>query len=529
MAEKSESRNLARTAGAVSLATLISRVLGLIREMVLAKYFTVFATDAFFAAFRIPNLLRDLFAEGALSSAFIPTLTHYKQNKSPGEAWRLASLVLNALAIVLSILTLVFVFGARILVYVLVSGYREIPGKFDLTVELTQIMAPFLLLVALAAAAMGILNTHGRFFVPAVAPAFFNLCSILAGIFLAPYMPRFGQEPITAMAIGSLVGGATQLYVQLPSLYRCGFRYLRIVDWKDPGLRRIMTLMLPAIFGLAATQINILIDNQLASYLGNGPVSWLNYAFRLMQLPIGIFGVSIATVHLATVSQKVASNDLEGVKSDLAEAVKLAAFLNIPATLGMICLRYPIVQLLYQRGNFTAEHTIRTGDALLFYSLGILAYSLVKIVTPTFYALGDTKTPVKLAALVIAFKLGINLALIKPLGFLGLALGTALASALNTALLFWALNRKIGSLSGHGVAKALFKITIASILMGLLAIVFLNRFSLLIGAEHTMGRVWSMGATILLSIAALMGISYVLKIEQANELIQFVKRRFRRS
>ncbi|HJZ12873.1 MAG TPA: lipid II flippase MurJ, partial [Acidobacteriota bacterium] len=220
MSEEIPQKTLARTAGAVSFATLISRILGLVREMVLAKYFSVFATDAFFAAFRIPNLLRDLFAEGALSAAFIPTFTDYRHNRGKEEAWRLANIVLNALTIILSLLTLIILLGARYLVYFLVSGYGKIPGKVELTVQLTQIMAPFLLMVALAAAVMGILNTHGRFFVPALAPAFFNLFAILAGIFVAPHMPRFGQEPITAMAIGSLLGGAAQLYVQLPSLYR---------------------------------------------------------------------------------------------------------------------------------------------------------------------------------------------------------------------------------------------------------------------------------------------------------------------
>ncbi len=372
----SNGKSLARAAGGVSLATLISRILGLIREMVLAKYFSVFATDAFFAAFRIPNLLRDLFAEGVLSAAFIPTFTDYSQNKSKEEAWRLANIVLNFLMVILSGFTLIVLFGARFLVYALASGFSEIPGKIDLTVHLTQIMAPFLLIVALAAAVMGILNTHGRFFIPALAPAFFNVASILAGIFFAPQMKRFGMEPITAMAIGSLVGGALQLYVQIPSLYRCGFRYERVLDWNHPGVRRIFGLMLPAMFGLAATQINIVIDNQLASYLGDGPVSWLNYAFRLMQLPIGIFGVAIATVNLATVSKQIASNDLEGVRSNLTDALQLAAFLNIPATLGLIFLRYPIVEVLYQRGRFLPEYTVFTGDALLFYALGLYTYSL---------------------------------------------------------------------------------------------------------------------------------------------------------
>lgn len=522
-------KSLARTAGAVSFATLISRILGVAREMVLAKYFDRFATDAFFAAFRIPNLLRDLFAEGALSAAFVPTFTDYLHNRSKEDAWRLANILLNVLTIVLSVITLAILFGAKYLVYFLVSGYAQIPGKIELTIQLTRVMAPFLLTVALAAAVMGILNTHRRFFIPAVAPAFFNVFSILAGIFLAPFMPRFGQPPIAAMAVGSLLGGAAQLYVQLPSLYRAGFRYQRIVDWSDPGLRRILGLMLPAAFGLAATQINILIDNQLASYLGNGPVSWLNYAFRLMQLPIGLFGVAIATVNLTTVSRKIASNDMDGVQTSLADAIKLAAFLNIPATFGLIFLRYPIVQLLYERGHFTAEHTVATGNALLFYALGLYAYSLVKIVTPTFYALGDTRTPVKYSALVIALKIAINLALIRKLGFLGLALGTSVASLLNTIFLFRALRRRIGGFGAHGVTASLLKITAAGLVMGVAALQIHTWMAGRFDQAAFLNRAATLGFAITASLAVLFLVSRLLRIEQATELSAVVLRRFRKT
>jgi putative peptidoglycan lipid II flippase len=525
----SKSKGLARTAGGVSLATLISRILGLIREMVIAKYFSVFATDAFFAAFRIPNLLRDLFAEGALSAAFIPTFTDYAQNKGKEEAWRLANIVLNLLMVILSGFTLIILFGARILVYALASGFREIPGKIDLTVHLTQVMAPFLLVVALAAAVMGILNTQGRFFIPALAPAFFNVASILAGIFLAPQMRRFGIEPITAMAIGSLTGGALQLYVQLPSLYRCGYRYQPLLQWNHPGVKRVFGLMLPAMFGLAATQINIVVDNQLASYLGNGPVSWLNYAFRLMQLPIGIFGVAIATVTLANVSQKIATNDVDGVKSNLVEALKLAAFLNIPATLGLVFLRYPIVELLYQRGRFLPEYTIYTGDALFCYALGLYTYSVVKIVTPVFYALNDTKTPVRYAALVIAVKIAVNLALIRQLGFLGLALATSAASLFNAILLMRALEKRIGQFVERAFYIALAKILVASLIMGVAAWQIHLWISARAGVDTILLKAGALTISISAGLAILLLTSYLLKIEQASQLLAFVRRRLTRS
>ena len=525
----SKSKGLARTAGGVSLATLISRILGLIREMVIAKYFSVFATDAFFAAFRIPNLLRDLFAEGALSAAFIPTFTDYSQNKGKEEAWRLANIVLNLLLVILSGFTLIILFGARFLVYALASGFSEIPGKIDLTVHLTQVMAPFLLVVALAAAVMGILNTQGRFFIPALAPAFFNVASILAGIFLAPQMRRFGVEPITAMAIGSLAGGALQLYVQLPSLYRSGYRYQSVLQWNHPGVRRVFGLMLPAMFGLAATQINIVVDNQLASYLGNGPVSWLNYAFRLMQLPIGIFGVAIATVTLANVSKKIASNDVEGIKSNLVEALQLAAFLNIPATLGLVFLRYPIVDLLYQRGRFLPEYTIYTGDALLCYALGLYTYSLVKIVTPVFYALNDTKTPVRYAALVIAVKIAFNLALIRYLGFLGLALATSGASVFNALLLMRALEKRIGKFVERSFYIALAKIILAGLIMGAAAWQIHTYIAARTGLETVFVKAGALTISISAGLGILFLVSSILKIEQASQILGFLRRRFTKS
>ena len=331
------------------------------------------------------------------------------------------------------------------------------------------------------------------------------------------------------MAIGSLAGGALQLYVQLPSLYRSGYRYQAVLQWNHPGVRRVFGLMLPAIFGLAATQINIVVDNQLASYLGNGPVSWLNYAFRLMQLPIGIFGVAIATVTLTNVSKKIASNDVEGVKSNLVEALELAAFLNIPATIGLIFLRYPIVELLYQRGRFLPEYTIYTGDALFCYALGLYTYSLVKIITPVFYALNDTKTPVRYAALVIAVKIAFNLALIRYLGFLGLALATSGASVFNALLLMRALEKRIGKFVERTFYIALVKIVVASLIMGAAA----WQIQGYIAARAALETVIAKAGALAISISAGMGIlllaSSILKIDQASQILAFVRRRFTKS
>ncbi len=432
----SRKKSLASAAGSISVATMISRVLAMGREMVMSTYFGAgYYTDAFNAAFRVPNLLRDLFAEGALSSAFVPTFIRYMSDKGEAEAWLLANRVINALAVILSVVTLLFYFGASWFVYFLAAPFASIPGKFELTVQMTRIMSPFLLFVALASAVMGMLNAGGRFFIPAMAPSAFNVCAILAGIYLSPFMPRFGLAPMVSMAIGALIGGASQLFIQVPAAYKSGFRYRFILDFKDPGVRQIGKLMLPAVVGLSATQINIAVDTQLAGSYGNGPVSYLNYAFRLMQLPIGLFGVAIATTTLATVSLYAAKNNMEGLRNTVTTSLRLAACLTFPATVGLILFRREVIELIYQHGAFTAQATLRTSQVLFLYALALFAYSGVKILVPTFYAMNDTKTPVRFSIATVAVKIVINFLLILPLGFLGLALATAVASWLNFLLL----------------------------------------------------------------------------------------------
>lgn len=496
-------RGMVRAAGAVSLATMISRVLGLVREQVLAAYFDVFSTDAFFVAFRIPNLLRDLFAEGALSAAFVPTFTDYLNNRGKEEAWRLASLFINALLAVLSVITLVFFLAAKYFVLILAAGFLEHAGKIALTTKLAQIMSPFLLFVALASVIMGMLNAHGKFFIPALAPAMFNLVNIAAGIFLSPLMPKFGQEPIVAMAIGSLLGSVGQLLIQIPSAYHKGFRYEAIVNYSHPGLRHITKLMLPATFGLAATQINVIIDNQFASSFGNGPVSWLNYAFRLMQLPIGIFGVAIATVNLAAVSRHAAQRNHEELKSTLARSVRLATALTIPAMAGLIALRYPIIEVLYKHRMFTAEYTLQTSSALLHYALGLSAYSFVKIIVPTFYALGDSKTPAIASTLTVGMKIVLNFILTAYLGFLGLALSTSLASWLNVLFLSYQLRRKIGGFQGYRVVSTAVKVTAAAVLMGTACFYFYSWIRPVLSPLSLMRNIFALFLSIVLGIGLL--------------------------
>ena len=460
------STKVAAAAGKVSLATMVSRVLGLAREQVMAAYFGAgLQTDAFNVAFRVPNLLRDLFAEGALSAAFVPTFTETDHRAGRAGAWALGAQVMNALAVTLSLLTVVGWLITPWLVPLLAPGFDKIPGKLELTITLSRMMLPFLLFVALAAAAMGMLNAVRRFTVPALAPVFLNVGMIAVGVLLIPVFTAAGQPPILAMAVGVLVGGFLQFAVQVPTLWSMGFRPAWPPRLTHPGVRRIGALMLPATIGLAATQLNLFVNTILASMLIEGSVSWLSYAFRLMQLPIGVFGVALATVSLPLVSRHAVTGDLVALRETLAGAIRLVFALTLPATFGLWALSEPIVRLLYQRGRFSAADTDRTAMALAAYCVGLCAYAAVKVLVPAFYALGDTKTPVRASFLSVAVNLAGNLLLMGPLGHVGLALSTSLTMLFNFGQLSWAMRRRLGRFAGRALASTALKTGLASAAM----------------------------------------------------------------
>lgn len=463
--------SLLKTVGSISSATGVSRILGLVRDQVQSYYFGAGAvTDAYLAAFRVPNLLRDLFAEGALSSAFVPTLTAEREREGTAAGWRLMNRLFGALGLILGPLCAAIALAAPWILEVYVAGFP--PETRELAVTMTRIVAPFLLFVALAAAAMGALNTCGRFFLPALAPASFNVSVILGVVLLSPLLGRAGYHPGLALPIGALLGGLLQFVVQLPALRAEGFRLAPRIVLSDPALRRIGKLMLPATFGLAATQINILVDTILASWY-EGAITWLTLGFRLMQLPLGLFGVAIGTATLARVSRDAARGDLDGMRVNLAAALRGAALLTLPATAGLIALRTPIVSLIFEHGRFTAADTARTASAVSCYALGLFAYSLTKTQVPAFYALGDTRTPVVASAVAVASKIAANfalLALLPAVGlepFLGLALSTSLAAWINFAWLARALRRRVGPFGGQAVVGTSLKLAALSALMGL--------------------------------------------------------------
>src|SRR4029079_17811114 len=463
---------LARSAGLISVATMASRVLGVAREMVLSAFFGASGgveMDAFNVAFRVPNLVRDLFAEGAMTAAFVPTFTRTLTTRGPEAAWRLGNLVINALFIVTGVLVLIGMVFAQPITHAIAPGFTAIPGKLELTTRLTRIMLPFLTTVAAAVAMMGMLNSLRRFFIPALAPAMFNVATIVCAFALVPVMPHVGQPAIAAIAIGTLVGGVGQIALQWPSLRRQGFRYRPIIDFTDPDLREVLRLMGPGTLGLAAVQINVFVNTYLATSQAQGSVSWLNYAFRVMYHPIGLFGVSIATAALPEIARRANDGDTIGMRRTISSALRMMLMLNVPATVGLIALAHPIVALLLERGKFTPRDTAATALALIFYAPGLLGYSAVKIASPSFYSLRDSRTPVTVSVISVLVNLAINLMLVRVMGYRGLALGTALAAMFNAGTLLWLLRNRLGGLEGRRVTVAFVKIACASIAMGVAA------------------------------------------------------------
>ena len=488
----SKQRSVARSAGIVSIAVMFSRVLGLVREMVFAFYFGAgFLNDAFQLAFRIPNVLRDLFAEGALSAAFVKVFTDYQINKSEQEAWRLASLVLNALAVVLSIITIIGILFSRQFVNLIADGFS--PEKAALATTLTQIMFPFILLVALAAVAMGVLNTKGIFGVPASASTVFNIASIAFGLAFAYWLSGgswaasadqnlvpdgAAQWAIIGMAIGTLVGGAAQFAIQIPSLFKVGFQFLPILSFVDPGVKRVMRLMGPAILGTSAVQINVLVNTFFVSEI-NGGLSWLGYAFRLMQFPIGIFGVAVGTASIPVLSRLAAEGKTKDFRDTLSSSMNLVFLLTLPSACGLIVLGEPIIRLLYSHGGSFKEADVpMTAWALSGYAIGLTGYAAIKVLSPAFYAMDDAKTPmlVGVASIVVNavasyfFMTWLSTVWVSEthptgLGHVGVALATSVVAIVNFAALAIIMRSRIKRINGRSILTGFAKIGIASAAM----------------------------------------------------------------
>jgi putative peptidoglycan lipid II flippase len=532
---------LARSASVVGIAILASRVLGLIREQVFAASFGAGRElDAFVTAFRIPNLFRDLFAEGALSAAFVTCFTQTLAREGEERAWRLANLVVHALLVVVGAIVLFGIVAAPWVVDVIAPGFAAIPGKSELTVRLTRILFPFLLLVALAAVAMGMLNARGRFGVPASASSFFNLGSIVVGVlaawWLAPgYLsavwsdapsgaapPGLAERAIVGMAIGTVAGGALQLLVQLPSLLRLGYRYRPLLSFRDPGVRQVLALMGPATIGAAAVQVNVLVNSNFASQLGDGAVSWLNVAFRFMQLPIGLFGVAVGVVALPAVSRSAERADMAGFNETVVRALRLVFALCLPAGVGLAVLAPEFVGLAYEHGRFTAYDTAMASRALIAYAIGLAGYANIKVMVPAFYALGDARTPALISCLSIVVNAGGNWLVVNRLGggHTGLAAVTSLVALLNFAILFVLLRRRIGRFPG--LAPAVARLLLAAVVVAVVCFVVRGAVGWFLPLDAVPGRLLVVAIAVPAAAAAFAAVANALGVAEAGAVLRRV-------
>jgi putative peptidoglycan lipid II flippase len=509
---------------------MTSRVLGLVRDQVLTHQFGAGdAMDAYLLAFRIPSLLRDLFAEGAMSAAFVPTFTQHLTTEGKPSAWRLGNNVINALVLVTGLISVLGIVFAEPLVSMFAGDYRDIPGKFELTFTLARIMAPVLTLVAVAAALMGMLNSLHHFFIPALAPAMFNVVTIVAAIAVVPAARALGIEPITLIAMSTLGGGIAQVALQWPPLAREGFRWRPVLRWRDVGLHRMLVLMGPGTIGVAATQVNVFVNTWLATSQGTGAVSWLTIAFRIMYLPIGLFGVSIATAMLPAVSRHSVGSDRDGVRNTMSDALSLMMMLNIPATVGLMVLASPIVQVLFERGRFTPDATAATASALQLYALGLVGYSITRMASPTFYALGRNRIPVLVSVASVLVNAVLNVLLVRVMGFRGLALGTSIAALFSAATLLVLLHRQLRGLNDRRLASSFARIVVAASVMGLVAALTARAGVSVLPGNTLTAQVARLTTAIGVSLLALAGAAWLLRIREFGDSVDLVLRRARRT
>lgn len=434
-----EKSSMARSVGKVSAATAFSRILGLIREQVIAWYFGAgLATDAFVAAFRIPNLLRDMFAEGALSSAFVPVFKTSLVETSEKEAFHLANIVMTKLVLITGLIVVIGMITTPAIVYVMAKGFASEPGKFALTVDLTRIMFVYLLLVSVAALAMGILNSMGQFGIPALSSSMFNIGSILPVVLFFNLL----DQPIYLLAIGVVIGGIAQVAIQWPSLYRRGYRFKFTIDFINPEFRRMVSLFAPMIIGLSAGRINILISTLFASFLGQGALSYLNFAFRLMHFPMGVFAVALGTVTLPRITELTARKDSAGLENAFQQSMNLNLLLVIPSAFYLALFGHEIVNLIFGWGRFTEADSLNTSMALLHYSYGLCAFATVRVLTPFYYAQSDAKLPMIFSIISVVVNTALYYPLMKILSFAGLAAATSIGGLVNCALLLMYLPKR---------------------------------------------------------------------------------------
>lgn len=502
-----EEGSILRASVLISGATLLSRILGFARDIVLARLFGAgMAADAFFVAYRIPNMLRELFAEGSMAAAFIPVFSEYLKKRAHQDAKDLANVAFTTLLLLLSVVSFLGVLGAPLIVSVIAMGFADDPEKQVLTIQLTRMMFPYLIFIGLSALVMGILNSVRSFAAPAFAPVIFNLTIIFCAFLVAPQL----SNPIYGIAIGVVLGGCAQFFIQLPHLRRANFSLSLRWDLSHPGVKRIGVLIIPTIFGLGITQANLLLNTILASFLAAGSVTFLFYGMRLIHFPLGLVGIALATAILPSLSTLTASDAHDELNKRIEFGLRHVFFLMIPATIGLIMLRIPLVHLFFEHGAFTAKATKETAIAVAFYAVGLWAFGAIRIVVSAFYAMQDTRTPVRVAMLALLCNIVLSLSLMGPLQHGGLALATSIATMLNVSILLIFLVRKIGHLNWSAIANSLLRTAGASLL-----VVIICRW-IAMQEVWIQSGLWStkiilLGTGILFSITGYLGIHLLLR------------------
>jgi putative peptidoglycan lipid II flippase len=515
-----------KATGIIALAVMCSRCLGLIREVLFNALFGTSSMGIFLVAFRAPNLLRDLFAEGALSISFITIFSKKIETEGVATAWQLASKMLTLTTVFMSLISLAGILFANHMIAVLAPGFS--PEDAKTTIFLTQIMYPFILLVSLAALVMGMLNSRDIFGIPALASSFFNIGSIIGGVLFGYLLdPHFGPKSLIGLAIGTMIGGLLQLVVQIPSLRRVGFRFKPDFRWNDPGIRTILILTLPAVITASTVQLNVLINTSFASYIGKEAVTWLNSAFRLMQMPLGVFGVAVATITLPVVSRIAATKDHSQFGPTLGRAMRLAVFLTLPAAVGLWFFAQPIIGLIYEHGKFQSIDTMQTAFALQFYALGLVAYSCIKVLSPGFYAINKKWTPMFVSLASIALNILLNYFLIFKLGMQhrGLALSTAISASANFLTLYIMMGMSYQLHTGR-LLFTIFRCGIASAALGATCYLSLYYFSDFIYNSAFWIRMLSLFFAIGCAASIYLFVCIILRIEAASTIFKVIKQKF---
>ncbi|HDK27047.1 MAG TPA: murein biosynthesis integral membrane protein MurJ [Candidatus Atribacteria bacterium] len=509
---------IAKYAGIVITATIFCRILGLGREIVISnKFGASIETDAFFIAFMIPNLLRSFLGEGALNTAFIPVFTEYLTNYDRKKAEYFASNVLNFLILVLIIIIALGIWGAPLLINIIAIGFKSNIYKYELAINLTRFMFPYIGFVAIAALFMGILNSYDHFLVPALAPAMLNIFIIIFAFILSS---RYG---IYSLALGVILGGIGQALIQIPVLIKRRIRYKLIIDFNDNGIKKMFKLLLPAVLGLAITQINVVVDRAIASNLVDGSISALYYANRLVQFPLGAFGIAISTAIFPTLSKFSAKDNIFELKKSFLFGLRMLIYITIPSAVGLVVLRRPLIRLIYEHGIFSRIATTMTANALLYYSIGLFAYASVKLITMVFYALKDTKTPVKIGIFIVFVNIILDLILVRYLAHSGLALATSIAAIINMIILLKVLQNKIGSAKSGGQTVFLLKTVVASLVMGISCILINTFLENILELSNKFNQAIQIFIPIFCGGIIYIVISYLLGIQEVKNLKQNLK------